>query len=440
MRNLAAAAALLLFGVISAALAQSTAPPEPAIGVHIGVATCNGSNCHNATQRPRNSAVPGNEFAIWSKRDKHKDAYNVLLQEPAIRMAKALGLPDAAHQKRCLDCHADNVSADMRGPLFHLEDGVGCESCHGGASRWLGVHISGGTHGDNIRAGLYPTDKPVERAEKCLSCHYGDGNRYVDHQLYGAGHPRLAFELDTYTAIEPAHFVADKGYVERKGRITDLQVWAAGQVIALARRMEAVMHPRQAHTGIWPDFAYFDCQSCHHDYDPLHGPRPSQTGLGPGTVKFNDANAVMLRVAATRVAPAAAKSLYDHMLALHQATQDDWAAVQREAAAVHEAALSLETALAQHDFTPDDMRALADALITLGSTGTDWQFSHAEQVAMALQAIVAGLKSSGAVGDQQGQAMTNALNAVNAAFPSEGVLRPDAFAKALKDLQRTMRR
>jgi hypothetical protein len=432
-------AALLLIGASPAALAQSAAPAELPPGVHLGVASCGGSNCHGATNGVRNSMVLNNEFLTWQRRDKHSQAYTVLLGEPAKQMAKALGLGDPAHAKRCLDCHADNMSAEPHGPLFHIEDGVGCEACHGGASRWLGSHISNATHQQNLERGLYPTENPVKRAELCLNCHFGDSNRYLNHELYGAGHPRLAFELDTFTAIQPAHFVANKSYVERKPGITDLQVWAAGQVIALIRRMDAVIDKRSL-TGIWPDFATFDCQSCHHEFDPLHGPRLSVTGMGPGTVKFNDANAVMLRVAAQRVAPGLAKSLDDRMQALDQAAQTDWPAAQREARAVRDIALSLETALAQHDFSPDDMRALADALITLGTT--DQQFSHAEQICMALQAIVAGLKAFPALDGQQRQAMTVAMTAVTNTFPKEGggPLHPDAFVKALKNLQRTMHR
>ncbi|HYM74000.1 MAG TPA: multiheme c-type cytochrome [Stellaceae bacterium] len=413
--------------------------PTP-IGVHIGVATCSGSNCHGATQRPRGSAVPGNEYLIWSKRDKHRNAYTVLLGQQAIRMAKALGLPNAASQKLCLDCHADNVAAEMRGRQFQIEDGVGCEGCHGGASGWLGIHISGASHRENIAAGLYPTDQPVKRAELCLNCHFGDDKQFVDHRIYGAGHPRLTFELDTFTAIQPAHFVVDEGYIERKGRITDVQVWATGQVIALIRRMDALVDPRHAPRGMWPEFALFDCQSCHHNYDPARGERPTTTGLGPGTVKLNDANAVMLKVAAARIAPAAAKSLSEHLLALHKATTDDWPGVQREAAVIRATAESLKQAFAHHDFTADDIRALAEALIGLGVANNDAQFSHAEQITMALEALTTGLRSGGDIGPQQGEAVEGAMKAVYAAFPGEGVIHQDVFVKALRDLQRTLRR
>src|SRR5579862_9609059 len=328
-------------GALLLALAPrlAAAQANPAPGIHLGVASCAGSNCHGAAEPVADSNVMQNEYVVWSKRDKHRDAYRVLLEPRAIKMAQALGLPDAANQKLCLDCHADNVPPAQRGRGFQLSDGIDCEACHGGASGWLGIHISGATHAQNVAAGLYPTEQPIARAEKCLGCHYGDDTRFLSHQLYGAGHPRLTFELDTYTAIEPAHFVVDQGYIERKGRITDVQVWAVGQAIALVRRMDAVLDPAHAPKGFWPEFAFFDCQSCHHEYGATA--RPTTTGLGPGTVKFNDANEVMLKVIATRLAPQAAAALSAHMAALHKATVDDWAAVQTEAKAVRDAAQSL---------------------------------------------------------------------------------------------------
>ncbi|HZK90693.1 MAG TPA: multiheme c-type cytochrome [Stellaceae bacterium] len=418
--------------------APALAQGEPALGIHLGVATCSGSSCHGAAERPRNSAVPGNEYLIWSTKDKHRNAYNVLLQDRALRMAHALGLPDAANQKMCLDCHADNVPANLRGRQFQIADGVQCETCHGGASRWLGSHISGASHAQNIAAGLYPTNQPVARAEKCLNCHLGDSAHYIDHRIYGAGHPRLAFELDTFTAIEPAHFVVDASYIQRKGKVTDIQVWATGQAVTLVRRMDEVLDPKYAPKGMWPEFSMFDCQSCHHEYGTFE--RPTATGLGPGTVKFYDANEVMLKVAASRVAPGAANALSAHMMALHRATQSDWGAVQREAVGVRQAAQSLVTEFSRHDFTGDDMRAMANALIALGAADNDSEFSHDEQITMALEALTTGLKASGDIEGQQGETIGNAMSAVYTAFTSDKAVRHEDFVKALKELQRTMRR
>jgi Cytochrome c554 and c-prime len=434
-RAFAAAAGLILaLSTVTTGLAQTPRPDN----AHLGIASCSGNNCHGATERPAQSRVPGNEYIIWSKRDKHRLAYAVLLEDRAIKMARALGLPDAANAKICLDCHADNVPANLRGPQFQLSDGIGCEACHGGAAGWLGSHIARASHAQNVANGMYPTEQPAARAEKCLSCHFGDQTRFLDHRIYGAGHPRLRFELDTFTAIQPAHFVVDKSYVERKGRITDLQVWGAGQAIALIKRMDAILDPRRSRGGIFPDFVVFDCQSCHHEYGSVA--RPTATGLGPGTVKLNDANLVMLRVAASRTAPAAARALGEHMMALHRASNENWAQAQTEARAVRAAAEQLVPTLSQHEYSREDMRALADAVIAVGTQPDDWQVSHAEQVAMSLEAIINGMKSAGYIGEGQDGPVTAAMNGVYASFASEASVRPDAFAKALRDVQRAIGR
>jgi hypothetical protein len=407
-------------------------------GVHLGVASCLGSNCHGAVDRPPGSVVKGNEYIIWSTRDKHHDAYRVLTQDRAIQMAKALGYPDAANQKVCLDCHADNVPVDMRGPRFHLQDeNVGCEACHGGASGWLGIHIAQTNHQVNVQAGLYPTEQPDRRAERCLGCHFGDETRFLDHRIYGAGHPRLRFELDTFTAIQPAHYEVTPTYVERKGRITDMQVWGAGQAIALVRRMDAILDPRR-HRGVFPDFVVFDCQSCHHMYDPMH-PLPTVSGQGPGSVKLNDANAVMFNVAAKRIAPAVAQNLSAHMLALHRASNDDWATAQREAGAVKQSAASLVQALSHHEYSREDIYAMAMAVIALGLE-PDGEFARQEQIALSLGALRAQLISSGYIDESQSRATMTAIQAINAAFPTEGTIRADAFMKGIKDFQRALGR
>jgi len=436
------AAGLLAFLSIAFALQASAQTPQGSPGVrpgtHLGVATCLGSNCHGSVDRPAGSRIKGNEYIIWSTRDKHHNAYKVLTEEPALRMAKALGLPDAVHQKLCLDCHADNVPVADRGPQFHIEDGVGCESCHGGASGWLGVHISGATHPQNVSAGMYPTEKPVARGERCLSCHFGSGDRFVEHRLYGAGHPRLRFELDTFTAIQPAHFEVTPAYVERKGRITDMQVWGAGQAVAVALRMAALASPKLAPHALFPEFSHYDCQSCHHPYDPLHGPRSTVPGLAPGSVKLNDANTLMLETAAARTAPGAEQSLGGQMLTLDRASNQDWAVMARDAKPVEATAMNLAPMLAQREYSRAEMRAVAGSLISTGLEEGGGRFSHAEQIAMALGAVRSAMISAGYLSDGQAQASGTALNEINAAFPSEGTLRADAFVKGLHDFQRAL--
>ena len=66
------------------------------------------------------------------------------------------GIADATREPLCLDCHAENVAAALRGPRFQLDDGVGCEACHGASARWIASHDDTPrvTHADNVAAGL----------------------------------------------------------------------------------------------------------------------------------------------------------------------------------------------------------------------------------------------------------------------------------------------
>jgi hypothetical protein len=157
-------------------------------------------------------------------------------------------------------------------------------------------------------------------------------------------------------------------------------------------------------------------------------------------VRINDANLAMLRVAATRVAPGAARALSDHMLALHKASSEDWGAMQREAQAVRGAAQQLLPALSRHEYSREDMRALTDAVIAVGVEPNDWQVSRAEQVAMTLEAVINAMKSAGYLGEGQDGPVSSAMNAVYASFASEQTVRPDAFAAALRNVQRAIGR
>jgi hypothetical protein len=407
-----------------------TATDEPS---HVGVQSCAGDNCHGAVKPLPNSRVPQNEYFTWSQKDKHAQAYVVLKSDRSQLIAKNLGLSNPPEKTTiCLDCHADNVPVDQQGPQFQLADGVGCEACHGGASRWLGAHISGTTHQQNVEAGLYPTDDPRARAERCQACHVGDDKRFATHRIMGAGHPPMPFELDTYTAIEPAHFVVDPSYIERKGRPNDMKIWAVGQAVDVEKRMELILDRKNAPQGVQPELALFDCQSCHHSMAELQWRARASTALDPGRIKLCDATTVMLRIAAERVAPETAAALRSHMLALHVATGQGWDAVRREAEAVHDAAETLIVQLSAHDFTQDDARALATGVIASALQGDDLDYSGAQQQVMALESIVAATTPLGLADKQKIASLNRALHDLYIAVADDQKYRPDAYVEALK--------
>jgi hypothetical protein len=435
-------AALMLAGLFGGGATAQTLP-QFSDGTHLGVTTCAGSTCHGALEPFRNSNVAQNEYITWSQKDKHAKAYKVLFNERSVRIARNLGLPNAHTADICLNCHADNPAQAQRGRQFQLSDGVGCESCHGGASGWLGTHISGASHEENIKTGLYPTDQPVARAKLCMSCHIGSqANKFVTHRIMGAGHPRISFELDTFTAIEPAHYVVDKDYVQRKGAPNGVQIWAIGQATALAETMAAFLDPRRNPDGLFPELVFYDCQACHHpmskESDLRWEPRAS-TGLGPGVIKFNDANALILRVIAERVDAGLGRTLGERMLGLHKAMTESRERSLREAGQIRDIANQLVAKFSGHPFGRDDIRGLATAVVNDGLNKNDFiEYAAAEQATMALSSIINAMRNTAMLNESQFKSVNTALNKLYDAVAKDDEYRPQLFAAALRDFNQTL--
>ncbi len=189
---------------LAAAQAQ-TSSGEP--GRFTGPGSCSSSSCHGSVRPRTETRILQNEYSIWVVKDKHSRAFAVLSNPVGVRMTRILGLARAETEPKCLACHALNAAGDERGRTFDLSDGVSCESCHGPAAAWLGPHTTRNwTHKQSVQKGMYDTRDLVKRAEKCLSCHLGNQEKFVDHEMLAAGHPDLFFELDSFSAVMPRHW------------------------------------------------------------------------------------------------------------------------------------------------------------------------------------------------------------------------------------------
>jgi len=273
----------LILACLAAALGA-----QPAAHPAIGAGGCASSNCHGGTTAlPENeSRILGNEYAIWSVADKHARAYKALVEPRGKRMAEILKL-DATRDKRCTVCHI------ARSPEKSQEDGVACEACHGGAALWLGTHTREKSHAESVKAGMIDTKDLAVRAKTCLACHLGTGEQQVDHEMIAAGHPDLAFELDTFSAGEPLHYREQKPAARARA-------WAIGQTVGLAENMRLIA----SHEKTWPEFSDLECYQCHHDLR-LESWR-IQRGYGgrrPGALQINHARVEMVRELVAVAAP-----------------------------------------------------------------------------------------------------------------------------------------
>jgi hypothetical protein len=376
---------LFALAALACAVAQAAAPapdkassngsavvklPYQLPNKHLGVATCSSSVCHGNVKSSSNYDVQLNEYVTWAHNDTHAKAYSVLLNERSRAMAAKLGLPAAHTAKICLDCHADNVPEAMRGREFNLADGVGCESCHGGAERWLESHTSKqATYDDNLKVGMFATANIGPRATLCVSCHVGNSDKFATHRIMGAGHPRLSFEVDTFLALMPPHHQIDKDYAARKPTYSRTAAWAYGQVESARAQMQLVQQHFSRDGATFPELALFSCHSCHessmHRLDWARG--LTTIGNPPGSVPLNDGHLRMALIIARQTDAAAARDLLSLDQALQEASGESRERVREISGRLEAVLRQLEGTLAQRRWGAAEQGNLLAGLLDLGS-------------------------------------------------------------------------
>jgi hypothetical protein len=235
---------------------QSQPPIEP--GNYVGPGSCSAVACHGAIRAVSGSRILQTEYSTWIALDRHARATDVLGNTVSQRMGRILGIGNPQQAQKCLVCHSLDVPASERGRNFATE-GVSCEACHGPATGWLGYHVTrDATHEENVRRGMYDTRDAVKRTEKCLTCHLGTADKFVDHEMIAAGHPDLVFELEAFSAAMPRHWkeTADADAWQ------PVRTFATGQLVHLRASLDRLA--RRVKGPIWPEYAELDCFACHH--------------------------------------------------------------------------------------------------------------------------------------------------------------------------------
>jgi hypothetical protein len=238
-----------------------------------------------------------NEWQYYDKHDKHQLAFAALLSERGKQIGQQLG-HDVTKVDACLNCHATpdpgiKPNAQNRG---RLADGVTCVACHGPFAQWVETHARYeddewrklGRESKERDYGMTDLWNPVRRAEVCTSCHIGNHakGKALTHAMYAAGHPPLPnFETATFSDAQPRHwqYVREKTR-ERQKRIEPVkqnnleraELVAVGGLVAFRESVKLWADQAEASkpelAAEWPDFARFDCSSCHHDLQAAETP------------------------------------------------------------------------------------------------------------------------------------------------------------------------
>ena len=418
-------------------------------GTFEGVASCAGSTCHGRAEG-NGAVVRQDEIATWqepsSPSGAHSRAYAVLAGRRGQQIADSLGLGRATQADDCLGCHATFAPTSQRGDRFLLSDGVGCESCHGASEGWLASHYARpATHASNVADGLTPLENPQVRAKVCLDCHYGSTNRgqFVTHEMMAAGHPRVSFELDLFSALQQHHNI-DQDYMARKRKPDAVRFWAVGQAEAVSRATSLFAQPKFGMEGAFPQFYFFDCHSCHREIQDsdqrrlsfeVNPARPIPFGNPP----FNDENIIMLSAVAGALVPGQADAFKTASREFHTAMAGGGNA--REAAQrLSQRAKALSNSLSQRAYGNADAFKVIEIIGSNATRPRFTDYSGSVQAVMAIDTLLNGLVTSRAVTPGAAAGIRASINRAYAAVEEPNAYKPDDFRTALAAATTAIRR
>jgi hypothetical protein len=296
---------------------------------YIGPGSCAATSCHGSVKPIAGSRILQNEYSTWIIQDKHSRAYQVLTGDIGERMARILKLGAKAEEApKCLACHALNPPPEQRGRAFETSEGVSCENCHGPASGWLGPHTTRTwPHEKSVALGMHDTRNVIHRTEKCLECHLGTKNKFVDHEMIAAGHPDLYFELDSFSAVMPRHWKSPResepGKPVEDAAWVGVREWSAGQAVQLRAALERLTwrarNERFDKKDVWTEYSELSCFACHHALGPAKDSwrqEHAYIGRRPGDPTWNSSRYAVFRLLAKQIDSASAMELDRHLLAV----------------------------------------------------------------------------------------------------------------------------
>jgi hypothetical protein len=437
--------------------AQDSLPPGQA--KYIGPGSCAATACHGSVKPVAESRILQNEYSTWILKDKHARAYQALTGELGERMAGILGLGAKAEESpKCLACHALYAAPGERGRPFAIAEGVSCENCHGPAQAWLGQHTerdSPEKHARSLALGMADTRDVIRRTEKCLTCHLGTAQKFVDHEMIAAGHPDLYFELDSFSAVMPRHWKQPResspgkpvAGPEGDANWTGVRDWSAGQAVQLRAAMERLVwraeFERFDHREVWPEYSELSCFACHHALGPAKDSWRQKHGYAdrrPGVPAWNASRYIVFRTLARQVDPTAALEL-DRRLAAVSHEMSKLNPDRRAVATAATAAAPLAQQLAERLKTMNYDSAMA--LRTMQAIAQDAEAISqgderaAEQATMAIDSLY--IAYSRQVNPPNAAEVRSAINGLFGQLENPAAYDADRFAAALERIRGLLR-
>jgi hypothetical protein len=243
-----------------------------------------------------------------------------------------------------------------------------------------------------------------------------------------AGHPRLSFELDTFTELwrtagRQPHYRADANYRERKNSASHSYTWVVG-LLAEGRQRLALIRDRQfAGAGMFPELGLYDCHACHRTMKTVQWRSlPRHGGAGPGVPFLNDGSLVMILALTNAIAPNDASEVEAALRKLHVSGGASVEAIQNAAQELDRILAGLQSRLSAGSLRNRE-RAILVEILSFGADGNFLDYVSAEQAFMAVQMLVFE------IGDAELEAE---LDQLAASLENDERYRPAQFASLLQ--------
>jgi hypothetical protein len=415
---------------LDAFTAQSSAADA---GNFTGPGSCSAVACHGSIRPVAGSRILQTEYSTWVSQDRHARATEVLSNAVSVRMGRILGIGRPDQSQKCLVCHSLDAPEAQRARNFTTE-GVSCEACHGPATGWLGYHVTKDAKRDeSVRRGMYDTKDVVKRTEKCLTCHLGTSEKWVDHEMIAAGHPDLVFDLEAFSAAMPRHW--------RESTDADafrlVRTFAVGQLVHLRSSLDRVV--RRVRGPVWPEYAELDCFACHHSLTRAEDSWRQAQGYEhrprPGNPPLNVSRWVTARHVLEALDPSAAAELDGVMPKLVieasrlRTKEDDVVAFANRARAIVDRGVA--RALAS-TLTAETTQRMLRAIFADAPEIAERGERAAEQAAMAVETLSSALARARG---QDPAAMKSTFAELFQQFESPSSYDPRKFVAAMKKVE-----
>jgi hypothetical protein len=245
----------------------------------------------------------------------------------------------------------------------------------------------------------------------------------------------VTFELDLFTGLQ-AHHDEDADYIKRKRKSDPVQNWAIGQAMALDRALSLWSNASLGQEGVFPEYYFFDCHSCHRRISDDPGFRASKIAnpgrpIPRGMAPFTDGNMIMLSAAARRAAPGLANRFDADSRAFHAALAVDRGSAIKAAARLRSSANALIDVFESRRFGSDDIFALIDSVAGSATNPRYTDYEGSTQAVMAVDTLLNALVNTGAVGAERADGIRGDINVAYAAVRDPNAYKPMEFRAAL---------